>query len=309
MSTTGRLCPIRYRYGAAALQAAPPSEADTLYVVGGLYGNPIALDALDDLLDEERGPVRVCFNGDFHWFDVARADFADIDRRVARHDATLGNVEAELLPGAGDAGCGCAYPASVDDATVERSNAIHARLKATALAQPAVLRRLAALPMVARYRVGGLAVGVVHGDADSLAGWRFDIAALDDPAEAGWLAAAFEDAGVSLFASSHTCLPALRQVGPARAIINNGAAGLANFRGNPDGVVTRIALREPPRPPLYGTRLGGVRVDALPLPIDIARWLPRFLASWPEGSAAHTSYLGRILSGPDHDIRRAGGAL
>ena len=32
--------------------------------------------------------------------------------------------------------------------------------------------------MIARFAVGGQRVAVVHGDADSLAGWRFDAAAL-----------------------------------------------------------------------------------------------------------------------------------
>lgn len=53
-------------------------------------------------------------------------------------------------------------------------------------------------------------VGVVHGDADALAGWRFDVQALDDDAALPWLHSAFDAAEVDLFASSHTCLPAMR---------------------------------------------------------------------------------------------------
>jgi len=37
---------LRYRYGPAALALAAEQAADTLYVVGGLYGNRPALDAL-----------------------------------------------------------------------------------------------------------------------------------------------------------------------------------------------------------------------------------------------------------------------
>ena len=39
----GRVCPLRYRYGAAALAQIPPRSATSLYVVGGLYGNVIRI--------------------------------------------------------------------------------------------------------------------------------------------------------------------------------------------------------------------------------------------------------------------------
>ena len=86
------------------------------------------------------------------------------------HDALQGNVEAEFGSADDDAGCGCAYPESVDAGVVARSNLIHAALKATAARQPAALAQIQALPMFRRYRVGSTTVGVVHGDAESLAG-------------------------------------------------------------------------------------------------------------------------------------------
>ncbi len=259
----GRSCPLRYRYGAAAIARAPQRVADVLYVVGGLYGNLAALDALDALVAAETQPPRICFNGDFHWFDCDDAAFDEVCRRVLAHDATQGNVEAELDGATGDAGCGCAYPAHVDAGVVARSNRIHARLKATAARHPLWLARLAALPMFARYRVGGCQVGVVHGDAHSLAGWDFDAPALADAARQPALRAAFATAGVDLFASTHTCTPALhcvRDIAPAAGdagrdgwVVNNGAAGMPNFdpgarNGAGDGARS-------------GAR-GGVRVDA-----------------------------------------------
>ena len=39
----GRCCPLRYRHGAEALAALPSVATETLYVVGGLYGNLAAL--------------------------------------------------------------------------------------------------------------------------------------------------------------------------------------------------------------------------------------------------------------------------
>ncbi len=300
----GRRCPVRYRYGPAALADAPEQAAETLYVIGGLYGNQPALAALRQLAALEAGPVSFCFNGDFNWFNVDDAGFVAINEFVLGHDACLGNVEAELLSADDEAGCGCAYPESVDAATVERSNRIHRRLKRTALGHPQLLRRLGELPMVRRYRIGDHAIGVVHGDAESLAGWRFDPAALDDPANRAWIDIAFAAARVDAFASSHTCLPALRRFDRGW-VINNGAAGMPNFEGRRSGVVTRIAVSPAPTPALYGGRLGRLYIEALALDYVAAAWESDFLANWPPGSPAHVSYWQRITDGPDHALARA----
>ena len=262
-----------------------------------------ALDAVEAMAAAESPAATICFNGDFHWFDVSDEAFAEVSGRVLAHHATLGNVEAELGAADDGAGCGCAYPASVDAGTVERSNAIHARLKATARRHPVLLARLAALPMVARWRVAGCRVGVVHGDAESLAGWRFDAAALDDPAALPWLRAAFEAAGVDLFASTHTCLPALRRFEAAAGaaggmVANNGSAGLPNFADDAAGLCTRIGETPSPHPALGETRVAGAYVALLPIRHDATRWRAEFLAQWPPGSAAWTSYFGRIAHGP-----------
>ncbi|MFO7642302.1 MAG: hypothetical protein R6X17_13885 [Candidatus Competibacteraceae bacterium] len=304
----GRVCPLRYRYGPAALAEAPERVAETLYVIGGLYGNRPALDAVEALAAAESGPVTLCFNGDFHWFDVDDATFGEINRRVLRHDALLGNVEAELLTEGEEAGCGCAYPDTVEAGMVERSNRIHARLKATARRHPEALAGLGELPMVARYRVGDARVGVVHGDAEALAGWRFAVEALDDPAHRVWIEEAFHQARVDLFASSHTCLPALRRfdlTGRVRWVVNNGAAGLPNFAETRFGVITRIGVAPSPHPRLYGETAGAVYLDALALPFDADRWEREFLANWPPESPAFLSYFARLQHGPPHALTAA----
>jgi hypothetical protein len=301
-ASPGRTCPLRYRYGAAAIATLPEQSASTLYVIGGLYGNLPALDAIEDMVRAEPGPVTLCFNGDFNWFNVDDAGFRAVNERVLHHGFIAGNVEAELGAHGGDTGCGCAYPDTVDDAVVERSNLIHARLQATAARHPDILARLEKSALAARWRIGDLRIGVVHGDADSLAGWRFDAARLDDPAERDWQAAAFAAAEVDLFASSHTCLPALRRFkhrGP-RLIANNGAAGMPNFRGERCGLLTRIGVHASPHEPIDGQRMHGIHVDALAICYDHAAWLASFLANWPEGSPAWLSYFRRIVDGPDY---------
>ena len=107
---TGRTCPLHYRYGAEAIARLPTVEAETLYVIGGLYGNLPALDAIEAIAAQEAGPVTLVFNGDFNWFNVDDAGFAEINRRVLAHHAIVGNVEAELGVDGNAAGCGCAYP-------------------------------------------------------------------------------------------------------------------------------------------------------------------------------------------------------
>jgi hypothetical protein len=190
----------------------------------------------------------------------------------------------------------------VSDAEVGRSNEILARLRETARGMPAVRSRLGELPMHLVARVGEARVGLVHGDAASLAGWGFAHDRLADPGHARWVENAFRDARVDVFASSHTCLPALHTLqvdGTARAIANNGAAGMPNFAGTRHGIVTRVGSAPFAGPePLYRTTVAGVHVEAVRLDYDHERWLARFLAAWPAGSPAHASYHRRMVEGP-----------
>jgi hypothetical protein len=302
--TPGRTCPLRYRYGPRALALAPERPAEILYVIGGLYGNLPALDAIEAMISAESGPVTLCFNGDFNWFNVDDAGFRSVNERVLRHDATLGNVEAEFASASDDAGCGCAYPDHVDQATVERSNLIHAALKRTAARHPDLLARLAGLPMVARYRVGHARIGVVHGDAESLAGWRFDPAAMDDHDQRDWRADVFAQTEVDVFASTHTCRAAMRLFdhGEKTLVANNGAAGMPNASGTRFGILTRIASAPSPHPRLYGHELRGAYIDALAINYDDASWRQCFLGNWPDGSPAWLSYFNRIANGPAYDL-------
>ena len=155
-----------------------------------------------------------------------------------------------------------------------------------------------------------LRIGIVHGDAGALAGWRFAHDALDDPANARWLADIREASQIDVFASTHTCLAALRDFDriPGRlTVINNGAAGMPNFAGTRFGVITRIATTPSPHATLYGLERDGLFIDALAVHYDEDAFLARFLARWPQGSAAYLSYFSRIVEGPDYSVAQAGG--
>ena len=184
---------------------------------------------------------------------------------MLEHVALRGNVETELANDDGEAGCGCAYPEWVGDADVARSNAILERLRETARGFPALRARLGGLPMHAVAAVGGVRIAIVHGDAWSLAGWCFSQeSSRRMPDEV--LERAFDAADVSVFASSHTCLPVTYRL-PAGVIANNGAAGMPNFRGTRFGLVTRISTAER-ADALYGERLGPIVVETLAVRYD-----------------------------------------
>jgi len=289
-------------------------EADTLFVVGGLYGNPAALAAVLERADRERAGATIVFNGDFHWLDVDPGDFRTIGEAVVSRRAIKGNVEAELASGE-DGGCGCAYPAYVDDAVVDRSNRIMTRLRATAARSPDLMRRLGQLPGHLTVSVGGERVGIVHGDPESLAGWGLALEAMEpgdsavrkwtgwsgEPTTAARVGDWFRRAEVTVLASTHTGLPYAQDflvAGRRRLVVSNGAAGMGNFAGTTFGVMTRLSRRpEPPADSLYGSTVGGVRCDAVPVRFDASRWAARFLEQWPPGSPGHDAYFARMTRG------------
>ncbi|WP_369958498.1 hypothetical protein [Pseudomonas benzenivorans] len=289
----GRDCPLDYRLPREAFAGAPLFECDSLYVVGGLYGNRQALAALQRLLAAEPG-ARAVFNGDAHWFDRDPEIFQAVEQGLAGHLALRGNVETELGRGADSgAGCGCAYPMSVDDAVVARSNAIQAELNATVRGLPGLAARLAARPASALVGVGGRRVAISHGDERSLAGWDCAREALAEPARRQQLDAWFAASGVQVLATSHTCAAVALDLASG-ALINNGAAGLPNFADGRYGLLSRIATRPHPQA-LYRCERAGLFIEALALHYDHDAFVAEFDRQWPAGSPAALSYRARVL--------------
>jgi hypothetical protein len=302
-STPGRSCPRHYRYSPAVFSRPAELQARSLCIVGGLYGNPFALDAV--LALARRESATLVFNGDFNWFDAEPTEFQSINEAVLQHAALRGNVETEIAGEDAGAGCGCAYPEWVGDAEVERSNEILGRLRSTAREFPGLRARLGSLPMHLVAEVGGLRVGIVHGDAESLAGWQFSQEALRDRSER--VRSLLAATGIDVFACTHTCLPVMQDFATARGValvVNNGASGMPNFRDTHFGLATRIAC-EPSPEALYGTQLGTLVVEAVPVRYDHDAWLARFDRVWPEGSPASLSYRKRIVSGPAYELNQA----
>lgn len=293
----GRDCPLDYRLPVTAFQGEPLFACDSLYVVGGLYGNRQALDALDRLLADEP-QARVVFNGDLHWFDRDPGLFAEMEQRAAGHCVLRGNVETELARAQDlGAGCGCAYPDSVAEQTVDWSNRIHQELVQTLAALPELRAPLAQRAACAVVTVAGQRVAISHGDEASLAGWQCSREALQQPQRQLALDTWLQQQGVQVFATSHTCAPVLLGL-PAGVLINNGAAGMPNFAGTTHGLISRIG-RTSHAAALYGIEQAGLWIEALPLAYDQAAFMADFDRQWPAASAAALSYRQRLLHGPD----------
>ncbi len=314
MSEPGRTCPLDYNTDPAGLASATPLRLETAYVIGGLYGNLSALEAIETMAQAESTaglpmPVLV-FNGDFNWFNAEDGRFEEINTRVLGHRALQGNVETELARPLAGAGCGCAYPEWVDAGVVERSNRIMERLQQVAGRHPDIQQRLVTLPRQQVLEILGRRIAVVHGDPDSLAGWGLAVEAMPQPgAEAPkQIGSWFRDAQADVLACSHTCLPYMQDFivdSRRHVIMNNGSAGMPNFRGDIRGLISRISPHPSPHTPLYGTALGGLRCDTLAVQWDQRAWLAWFDRCWPEGSPAAVSYRGRLTGGPGHTLAAA----
>ncbi|WP_125025022.1 hypothetical protein [Pseudomonas sp. SCT] len=283
-----------YRIKADAFNGPPQHECESLYVIGGLYGNLQALRALDSLLLAEPH-AQVIFNGDLHWFDRDPAIFRQVEQFAARHILLRGNVETELARAVdAGAGCGCAYPDEVADETVEWSNLIHQSLRQTLQDMPTLRAKMMERKAHALLEVAGHRVAVSHGDEFSLAGWKCSRQALQRPERQRQLTAWMDEQKISVFATSHTCAPVALSWGIG-AVINNGAAGMPNFTGGQYGVISRIASTPCSRA-LYRARVQGLYVEAIALQYDHAAFLIDFHRQWPAGSPAALSYAERLLS-------------
>lgn len=301
--TEGRSCPLDYRYHPASLcEKVTPVSEDVLYIIGGLYGNPLALDEIENMAraEERQGcSVKLVFNGDFNWFNASDELFRDINNRVLNHTASLGNVDYELATPNTDAGCGCAYPDFVPQGVVERSNQIMARLQNTAKMHRDIQQRLAALPRYHCLLLGGLKISVMHGDPESLAGWGLaheSFSAGNENKLAQW----FRASGADVMVSTHTCLPVIwsgEVDGRSCLVANNGSSGMGNLNSDPRGLITRVSRTTPTAKPAAGMHLDGLNVHLMPVDYDVSAWLKQFDRLWPAGSPAALSYRARIVEG------------
>ena len=300
----GRVCPVDYRLASDAFAGDPEVACDVVYVVGGLYGNPFALDAVDCLVAAEQGDVRVVLNGDMHWFDKTAENFAALERRASRYLPLVGNVEAELRRQVDvGVGCGCAYPDCTGDDAVSRSNRIHKKLSEAVDAHPELKELLAGRPATCTVGVASKKVAVTHGDEKLIGGWACSRESLQDVLRQDeldrWMAAN----DVDVLATTHTCAPAALALAQG-LVVNNGAAGLPNFAGQHFGLAVRVAAAPHPDA-LFGAERDGLHVEAVPVRYGHDAYLAWFDGLWPAASPAAVSYRSRIVDGADDRLEDA----
>ena len=315
---TGRVCPLDYLYTPAKLADSPVTATDTLYVIGGLYGNPFALAEIEKLVASEN--ARCIFNGDFNWFNCKEDAFNSVNNTVLQHDTLRGNVETEIsrepLDNGFGGGCGCGYPSNVSDEVVSWSNQIIARLNEVASKSPDIQKQLQALPVTRRYQIGNSIAQVVHGDCRSLGGWSLSRENLSTPTKE--TVADVAACKAHIIACTHTCDPVATTLNTdilntansqmdSIAVINNGAAGMPNFDHDLFGVITRISISRSPHTTVYGAVRDGVHIDAIPVHYDHTSFLEWFQDLWPPGSAAHKSYFDRIANGARTTVTESAG--
>lgn len=312
-----------YVTGAEQLAAKVNDQtARVLYVVGGLYGNTAALDALSSVVrqEEEKDGVAVVFNGDFNFFNATHESWVSVNSRIRnfaretgaqRTLATLGNVELEVstTPRGSPVGCGCAYPEQVDPDVALRAAEIVTRLHDVAM-DSETTEWLRSLRKTSTWRVGTSRIGVVHGDFDCLNGWTLAAEAFVDdawqPTSPEEVSRHLEIAELDVLACTHTCLAYMLHVrNDGKIVVNNGSAGMGNFKDDARGIVTRISDVESAASPvdaLYSLSLdnNNVKVEAIPLKFGLDEWLAEFESVWPPGSPAHVSYHDRIKHGVGH---------
>lgn len=305
----GRACPVDYHLSESIFAADSQVSCDTLYVVGGLYGNPFALDAIEEMVAAEEAAGRdvlVVLNGDIHWFDKTAENFLALERRLDRPRwiPLVGNVEAELRRQEDiGVGCGCAYPACTSDASVSRSNRIHRMLSIAVHEHPECKEPLIGRAAAMTVDVAGEKVGITHGDEKLIGGWGCSRDSLQDPLRQDELSQFMDRNGIGVFATTHTCAAVGIELEHG-LMINNGAAGLPNFEGQRFGILTRIAAT-PAGESVFGARRGDLYVDAVPVRYDHDAYLAWFDELWARLSPAAISYRGRIVNGDAARISEA----
>ena len=280
-----------------------PAEiaADMLYVVGGLYGNLAALDAIERLA--QRASARPSPSCSTATSTGSTRNPPGSPRSIAASAsvAIRGNVETEIARATTSAPAAAAPIRNTSTTIPCRARTRSSTMLRAARAGDA--RSLAGCRCISSRAVGDLRVGIVHGDA---AGARRLALRARCARRSGATPDGSTDvrraSGIDVFASTHTCLAALRDFdlpGGRLTVINNGAAGMPNFRGTTFGA--DLAHRDRALAPcaaLRRSRATACSSTRSPSPTTRQPSATRFLARWPEGSPAHASYFRRIVEGP-----------
>lgn len=292
----GRNCSLAYILNKNWVKDEITLSVDVLYVVGGLYGNKLALDIINKKAKEEN--AQIIYNGDMHWFDVKKEDFSNIEEK-STGIKLLGNVEFELINPEDNLGCGCNYPEDVDQGVVERSNIIH-RIMKNNVAGDTVLEDIKTRNKAAVVNFQNKKIGITHGDEKSMSGWECSHDNLQKKERQDEISKWLVDNNIDILATTHTCLPVIYNNGK-NIVINNGAAGMANIKDSTYGLITRIA-KTPSKDAIVSEKIDDLHVELVKIEFDITNFVNWFDSIWSENSPASISYKNRIVNGTSLEI-------
>ncbi|MBG9980552.1 hypothetical protein [Facklamia lactis] len=271
---------------------------NSLIVIGGLYGNKFALD---NILESTDTNDILVFNGDFHWFDYRPEDFNYIQKNVNNNYAIWGNVEKELVrKNDVGLGCGCAYPNSINDIVVDRSNEIHQQLKRNKI----INTKINNLPSTLTFNINEFKIGITHGDEKYIAGWDCSLEKLKQIERQKEIIKWMKFYDIDILATTHTCGTAFLYSDDHQKIIsNNGAAGMPNFKGTNFGLSTRISISNRNKHAVYSQSITKnnqkIYVELVPIQYSQNKYIKWFDSIWPKGTSAEKSYRNRIIKGPN----------
>lgn len=298
--TKGRNCSLAYNLPLDWTKNKRIINEETIYVVGGLYGNKFALEKILQLADEERSKPKIIFNGDMHWFDVNTLDFLEIENSTADFEKLLGNVEFELFNDDDILGCGCNYPENVSDEVVERSNEIHKILKNNVRTEK-ILDDIKKREKTLVLNYYGKKIAITHGDEHSLSGWGCGREQLLDNSRIKYLEEWLITNKVNALITTHTCLPVVKKFLNS-FLLNNGASGMANIKNETFGIFVRISKNRH-KDALISIKDDDIYYELVKIDFDIEKFLKWFDIVWPINSPANLSYRERILKGTSLKIK------
>ncbi len=129
-------------------------------------------------------------------------------------------------------------------------------------------------------------MGISHGDEKLIGGWDCSRESLQDVLRQDELDCSMAENDLDVFTTTHTCAPAVLTLARG-AFINNGAAGLPNFRGSATGW-SSASPRRIPTP--CSAASGRLHIQAVPVRYDHDASLAWFDGLWDASSPAAISY-------------------
>ena len=242
---------------------------------------------------------RLIFNGDFHWLNKKKEEFIAVQEFINKHIAIKGNIEDSLSNPKNFNNCNCDYPDYFPPEETIYSNEIFSQLKKTYLLCDEYKNDLNKLDTHFYISIkNGPNVFVTHGDLLSLNGWSFSSQSIREVKKEDFLNF-FNLVNADVIVSSHTCLPvfcnAIHRNGEEKLLLNNGAAGMPNFRNKEFGIIIRISSTEfPDEKVLYRKRIKNYFFEAIKLEYANENFVKDFLSNWPFKSPGYKAYFDRI---------------